>query len=51
MSNAWVIYLVVRDNRPKGLLIPDEFMLMHIGKKKGLARYEMSQRPISLLVG
>ena len=51
MSNAGVLYLVVRDNSPKALLIPFDVMLMHIGMKKGLARNEMSPRPISLLVG
>ncbi len=47
MSNTWVICLVVWDNKPKGLLIPDEFMLLHSDMKKGETRYEMSPRPIS----
>ena len=51
MSITWVIYLIDWDNKAKVLLIPDEFIVMHIVMKKGETRYKMSPRPISLLVG
>ena len=47
VSNAWAICLVERDNRPKGLLIPDELIGSHDRIRKGETRYKMSLRPIS----
>ncbi len=55
VSNTWVIYLRVRDNIPKGMLIPDKTTTPHGVEVKGGDRkayhLKMSPRPISLLVG
>ena len=37
VSNAWVSYPKVRDNKVKKLLIPDAFTLGHLEVKKGNA--------------
>ncbi len=49
VSNTWVIYLMVGDNIPKGVLIPHKST--SVGKGGFGCRQKMSPRPISLLVG
>ena len=47
VSNAWATCLIDRDNRSKGLLIPDELMVLHRAMREGETRYKMGPRPIS----
>ena len=55
VSNEWVIYLRVRDNIPKGVLIPDKTTTSHgVEVKDGDRKayhLKMSPLSISLLVG
>jgi hypothetical protein len=55
VSSAWVIYLCLGDNTPKGVLIPHNPANLRVSRQRWpldqSCRIEMSPRPISLLVG
>jgi len=47
VRNTWIICLEVRDNQPKGWLIPGKPTGTSVLEGKGAIRHEMSPRPIS----
>ena len=47
VKNAWITFLLVGDNNPKGLLIPHKTTGATAPEVKGFGRYKMGLRRIS----